>query len=141
MAHTQLNPAKATTYFFLKSKDVQIENGLATVTLFARLAREVASTKGKKKETLSETSWVQIVDIRMEHVTEKVRNLPNCMQKYEVSDKIFYHLLELSESCTYELYGVTPYYLTTNRKMFVPWQELEKNWPKSGIKDEGELVD
>lgn len=128
MAQEQLISQKSVTYFFLKSKDVHMENGLASITVFARLARETASFSGRKKQTHLETFWVQIEDIRMEHVPEKVKSLPNCLQQYEVSEKVFHHLLQLSKICPNDLYTVTPYYLKVNREMFLPWQELEQSW-------------
>ncbi|HSI67838.1 MAG TPA: hypothetical protein VK947_10505 [Planococcus sp. (in: firmicutes)] len=124
MAQNQLIPQKSVTYFFIKSKDVNMEKGLATITLFARLAREITLVTGREKQTQIETFWVQIDDLGMEHATEKVKTSPNCMEKYEVSEKVFQHLLQLSKTCPNELYGVTPYYVKGNREMFLPWQEL-----------------
>lgn len=124
IVHKQSNPQKSVTYFFLKSKDVHMENEVASITLFARLAREITSFTGREKQTQIDTFWVQIDDLGMEHATEKVKALPNCMEKYEVSEKVFQHLLHLSKSCPDELYGVTPCYLKVNREMFLPWEEF-----------------
>lgn len=129
MPKTQTHPRNSVTYFFLKSKDVHMEDGFASVTLFARLGREISSVKGGKKRTCVETAWVEIEDLRMEHVPEKMKNLPNCMQKYELSPPVYQHLLHLSEKCPSELYGITPYYLKANRKMFLPWEELDQCSP------------
>lgn len=127
MAQKQSVPQKSVAYFFLKSKDVNIENKLASVTLFARLAREITFFTGGKTQTQVETFWVEIDDIEMENASEKVKNMPNCMQKYEVSEKVFRHLLQLAQECPNELYGITPYYLTANRESFLPWQEFENS--------------
>ena len=127
MVKKQLIPQKAVTYFFLKSKDVHMENGLISITLFARLGRESTYFTDGEKQTQVETHWVQIDDVDMEHATEKLKTLPNCMEKYEVSEKVFQHLLQLSKSCPSELYSLTPYYLKVNREMFLPWQELEES--------------
>ena len=124
MAQKHLVPQKSMAYFFLKSKDVHMENGLTSITLFARLAREITLVTGREKQTQVETFWVQIDDLGMEHATEKVKNLPNCMVKYEVSEKVFKHLLQLSKSNPNELYGVIPYYLKANREMFCSGQEF-----------------
>lgn len=127
MVQKMLIPQKSVTYFFLKSKDVHMENGLASITLFARLAREITLVTGRKKQTQADTFWVQIDDLGMEQATEKVKAMPNCMEKYEVSEKVFQHLLQLSKSCPDELHGVIPYCLTAKREMFCPWQELEQS--------------
>lgn len=128
MARKQLIPQKAVTYFFLKSKDVHTENGVTSITLFARLAREITSFTAREKQTQFETFWVQLNEIAMEQATEKVKTLPNCMEKYEVSEQVFRHLLQLSKRCPNELYGLIPYYVKANREMFLPWQELEQSW-------------
>lgn len=128
MAQKQVIPQKSVTYFFLKSKDVQMENELTSITLFARLARKITFFTGREKQTHFETLWVQINDIGIEQATEKVKNLPNCIEKYEVSEKVFRHLLQLSKSCPNELYGIIPYYMKANREIFLPWQELEQSW-------------
>lgn len=53
MRHTHLTiPLKSTSYFFLKSKDVHIENGLAFITLFARLTRENTLIHEGKNESI-----------------------------------------------------------------------------------------
>ncbi len=126
MKQTPLFPQQSVTYFFLKSKDEHMENGLSTITLFAKLAREIAFLKSGKMRTQVETFWFQIEDLKMEQLTEKVKGLPNCIQKYELSEKVFHHLLQLSQSCPKELYWVTPYYMKVKREMFMSWQELEQ---------------
>ncbi|WP_251047766.1 hypothetical protein [Planococcus sp. ISL-109] len=102
-------------------------NGLTSITLFARLAREITSFTGREKQTQVDTFWVQIDDLGMDHATEKVKTMPNCMEKYEVSEQVFRHLLQLSKRCPNELYGIIPYYVKANREMFLPWQELEQS--------------
>lgn len=128
MAREQLSTQKSVTYFFLKSKDVHMENGVTAITLFARLTRVAISFTGREKQTQVETCWVQLEDIEREQATEKVKALPNCMEKYEVSEQVFRHLLQLSKRCPNELYGIIPYYMKANREMFLPWQELEQSW-------------
>lgn len=128
MADKKLVSQNSITYLFLKSKDVHRENGLSSITLFARLAREVTRFKGREKQTQVETFWVQIDDVGMEHATEKVKALPNCLEKYEISEKVFRHLLQLSKHCPDELYGITPCYLKADREMFLSWQKLEQSF-------------
>ncbi|WP_422122454.1 hypothetical protein DHX103_11670 [Planococcus sp. X10-3] len=117
---------KSVTYFFLKSKDENMDNGLTSITLFARLMREVTSVMGQEKRTQVDTFWVQIDDLEKGHATEKLKALPNCMEKYEVSEKVFQHLLQLAQTCPKELYGIIPYHSKAEREMFIPWQELEQ---------------
>lgn len=127
MVQKQKIPQKTVSYFFLKSKDVHMEDGVLTITLFARLASEITSFSDGKKQTQFETHWVQMDDIEMGNATDKLMTLPNCMDKYEVSENVFQHLLQLTASCPSELYSVIPYYLKAHREMFLPWQELEQS--------------
>ncbi|ANU13016.1 hypothetical protein [Planococcus halocryophilus] len=128
MMQKQLIPQRSVTYYFLKSKDVHMENGRTAITLFVRLAREITTFTGREKQTQVETFWVELEDIAMEQAAEKVKALPNCMEKYEVSEQVFRHLLQLSKRCPNELHGLIPYYVKANREMFLPWQELEQSW-------------
>lgn len=128
MANKQMNPRSSVTYFFLRAKDVHLEDGLPSITLFARLGREFSSIKAGRKRTHVETAWVQMDDLQMDHVPEKMKNLPNCVQKYELSSPVFQHLLHLSRKCPNELYGITPYYLKADREMFLSWEELDQCW-------------
>ena len=125
MVKKQLIPQKSVTYFFIKSKDVHIENGFSSITLFARLGCEIFFFTDGKKRSQVETHWVQIDDVEMEDATDKLKTLPNCLEKYEVSEKVFQHLLQLTKSCPSELYSVIPYYVKASREMFLTWQELE----------------
>ncbi len=130
-------PNKKVSYFFHRSKDEHMENGLTSVTLFAKLAREITFYKAGKKRTHVETLWFQIDDLKAEQLTKELSDLPNCLQRYELSENVFYHLLQLSKSCPNELYWITPYYLQAKRKMFLPWQELEQNWRKNHVNATG----
>lgn len=131
MEQNPLYSQQSFRYFFYKSKDEHLENGLPSITLFAKLAREIAFFKAGKKRVQVETFWFQIDDVKAEQLTEKVKCLPNCIQKYELSEKVFLHLLQVSKRCPRELYCVTPYYLKVNREMFLSWKELETHSRKS----------
>src|SRR5690606_21105961 len=96
MAQRKPPVQESIAYFFFKSKDVNVENGLSSITLFARLTCEVTCIIGRKKQAQIETVWVQANDVRMEQATEKVKAAPNCIEKYEVSETIFQHLVQLS---------------------------------------------
>lgn len=103
-----------------------MENGVTSITLFGRLVREIKSFTGTQVETF----WVQMDDLGVEQAAEKVRSSPNCMEKYEVSQKVFQHLLDLSKRCPNELYGVVPFYMAATRNLFLPWQELERSYER-----------
>lgn len=129
-------PLKATTYFFLKSKDVHIENGLAFITLFARLTRETTLIHEGKKQTHVETAWVEIEEFQMEHAPEKVRNLPNCMQRYKITEDVFRSLYHLSKESPEDLFYITPYHYESSRKNYLSYQQLNQLSPFSLVNSE-----
>ncbi|MFD1030027.1 hypothetical protein [Metaplanococcus flavidus] len=51
MVRNLLTPEKRVAYFFLKSKDVQMESGVTFITLLTRLAREITTATGQEKKT------------------------------------------------------------------------------------------
>lgn len=108
-------PQKSINYFFLKSKDVHIENGLAFITLFARLTREISWISKGKRQIHVETVWVEIEESQMEHAPEKMKTLPNCMQRYAITENVFCNLYQLSKKYPKDLFYVTPYHHRFNR--------------------------
>lgn len=106
-------------YFFLRSKEVHIENGAAFITFFVRLTRETSVRKEGKEQTRVQAVWVDIDEVMEGHASEKARALPNCMQRYELSQSVFYSLCHLSKSCPEELFYITPYHRNSTRKEFV----------------------
>lgn len=130
MRHNQLTVSlKSTTYFFLKFKDVHIENGLAFITLLARLTRETTLIREGKKQTQVETAWVEIEELQMEHAPEKVRNLPNCMQRYAITENVFRSLYHLSKESPEDLFYIIPYHHESIRKNFLSRQQLNQVSP------------
>lgn len=112
-------PQNSVNYFFLRSKDVHIENGSAFITFFARLTRETSFRKEGKKQTDVQTIWVEIDEMILEHTSEKARALPNCMHRYELLPSVFYSLWELSKNCPKELFYVTPYHRKSTCEKFI----------------------
>ena len=137
MEQKQFTSQKPVVYFFLRSKDVHEENKREAITLFTRLTRETIFYTAGKWQKRVETFWVQINDLAWEQASEKVKNMPNCIQKYEVTEKVFQHLLQLCKTCPEGLFGITPYYIKVERVAFLPWQELEKCWQNSCVKSGG----
>lgn len=120
MGQMEQLPQKSVGYFFLRSKDVHIENESTFITFFARLTREVSSIKEGKKQTEVQTIWVDIDEVLLEHASEKAKALPNCMQRYELTQNIFHSLCQLSQSCPEELFYLTPYHRECAREKFIP---------------------
>ncbi|MCP2034566.1 hypothetical protein L1279_001553 [Planomicrobium sp. HSC-17F08] len=108
---------KSVSYFFLRSKDVHIENDSAVITFFARLTREIFHSR--EEEPKVETVWVKIDEVPLERATKKAKAMPNCMQRYEIPQNVFYHLYQMSKSCPKELFYVTPYSRHFTREDFI----------------------
>ncbi|ANU10911.1 hypothetical protein A1A1_17590 [Planococcus antarcticus DSM 14505] len=112
-------PRKSVDYFFLRSKDVHIENGSAFITFFARLTREVSFRKDGEKQTRVQTVWVDVDEVKLEHASKKARGLPNCMQRYELSQNVFYNLYQLAKKSPKDLFHITPYCQKSTREKFI----------------------
>lgn len=142
MRHTHLTiPLKSTSYFFLKSKDVHIENGLAFITLFARLTRENTLIHEGKKRTHIEIAWVEIEEFQLEHASEKVKSLPNCMQRYEINENVFHGLYHLSKESPEDLFYITPYHHKSSRQNFLSYQELNQVSPFPAVDSKNKEMD
>ncbi|MBT2583870.1 hypothetical protein [Planococcus sp. ISL-109] len=112
-------PQQSVGYYFFRSKDVHVENGSAFITFFVRLTRETSFRKEGKVQTQVQSVWVDIDEVMFGHASEKVRALPDCMQRYELTQSVFYNLYELSNSCPEELFCITPYHRKSTRKKFI----------------------
>lgn len=112
-------PQKSVGYFFLRSKDVHVENGAAFITFFARLTRETSLKKEGVEQTRIQPIWVEIDEVLMGHASEKAKAMPNCMQRYELTPNVFYSLYQLSKSCPAELFYITPYHLKSTHRKFI----------------------
>lgn len=114
----QLHP-QSISYFFLRSKDVHMEDGKAFITFFARLTREVSFGKKGAIQTQVETAWVDIEEVVLEHASAKARSQPNCMQRFELTENVFRSLYQVSKRCPGELFHVTPYHRESTCEKFL----------------------
>lgn len=111
---------QAVEYYFLRSKDVHIEDGTAFITLFARLTREVSIRKENGEQTEVETVWVDIDEMKLEQAPEKAQALPNGLQRYELTPEVFQSLYHVSKYCPNELFYITPYHRESTSEKFIP---------------------
>lgn len=119
MPQNQYAVQESVAYFFNKSKDVYEENEASFITVFARLTREFTYNDGFGTYKKEETIWVDMEDIEMEEATEKMKEAPNGMQRYTISEKVFRNLYQLSKNCPQELYCVTPFHQESTQQKFV----------------------
>lgn len=119
MLQNQCALQKSVAYFFNRSKDVNEVEGSTVITLFACLTREFIYDDEINTYIKEETVWVDIEDIKIEKATEKMKSLPNCMQQYKITEKVFRDLYQLSKNCPRELYYVTPFYQESTREKYI----------------------
>lgn len=112
-------PDQRANYYFLKSKDVHVEEGNMYITCFARLTREVLIEKDGKEKTRIQTFWVDINEQRFDQATKKVQAMPNCMHRYEIAKEVFYNMYQLSKSCPEEIFQVIPYHKKSTCEKFI----------------------
>lgn len=119
MPQNQCTAQESVAYFFNKSKDVYEENEVSFITVFARLTREFTYANGVDTYKKAETIWVGIEDIKVEEASEKLKSLPNGMQRYTISENVFRDLYQLSKNCSQELYCVTPFHRASTQQKYV----------------------
>ncbi|HSI68361.1 MAG TPA: hypothetical protein VK947_13120 [Planococcus sp. (in: firmicutes)] len=119
MAQKQAIPHQSISYFFHRAKDTHIEEGLEFITLFVRLTREISRTVGAKIYTKEESIWVELEEVPGKVAPEKLKNLPNCMNRYKVPEKVFKGLCDISQQCPQELYFLTPFHEGSTHQNFI----------------------
>ncbi|TWT08047.1 hypothetical protein FQV26_09615 [Planococcus sp. CPCC 101016] len=119
MPQNQYMPKTSVAYFFNRSKDVNTENNISILTLFARLTREITYDDGINIYSKVDTIWVDIEDIQLEKATESMKSLPNGMQEYTVTEEVFHALVNLSKVSPRELYCLTPFHREAVREKFI----------------------
>lgn len=119
MPQNQYVPKTSAAYFFSRSKDINVENEIAVITVLARLTREITYDDGLNTYSKEETVWVDIEDIKLEEATESMKRLPNSMQEYAVTKEIFLALVNLSQTSPRELYCLTPFHREAVREKFI----------------------
>lgn len=113
-------PEQTVGYFFLRSKDVHNENGASFITFFARLAKEISYEKEGRRQQQVQTVWVEIDEVMLDHASPKAKALPNGVQRYELTQNIFYSLYQVSQNCPDELFYITPFHRESSREKFIP---------------------
>lgn len=108
MSEKQLMPHGSVSYYFLRSKDVHEENGVEFITLFARLTREFTFYAKDHVYSQRQSVWVDIEEVKSEHASQKLKELPNSIHTFTVQEQVFKELVKTSQNCPKELYFVTP---------------------------------
>lgn len=107
----QKNPSayqKKVRFYFSRSKAVHEETGENCITLFVRLSMEMYSSEEPVEVIDSKTMWVDIQDIKIEQASSKVKKMPDSVNRYEISEELFWELYKISQKCPEELYYLTP---------------------------------
>lgn len=111
MPQKQTIEQEAVHYYFLKSKDVNDENHSLSITLFGRLSRETTYSDNANIYSKTDTFWVDIDEMNYMEAPEKLKDLPNQIARYMISEDVFRELYKLSLSKPKELYTITPYFI------------------------------
>ncbi|CEG23661.1 hypothetical protein BN1080_02665 [Planococcus massiliensis] len=111
MPQKQVNVQEAVNYYFLKSKDFNHEDDPPTITLFCRLSRETTYTEILHTYSKTDTFWVDIDEMKYDEAPEKVKELPNQISRFAISEAVFKELYKISLSRPKELYYITPYFI------------------------------
>ncbi|WP_394120781.1 hypothetical protein [Planococcus donghaensis] len=99
---------KEVRFYFSRSKGSHVEAGECFVTLLARLSIEVfyAGKPGDKGEY--KTVWVDIEELKVDQAASKIKKMPDSINRYEISEELFWDLFKVSQRCPEELYCLTP---------------------------------
>lgn len=109
MPQKQIIVQEAIHYYFLKSKDFNDEDDSPTITLFCRLSRETTYSDLLHTYSKTDTFWVDIDELKYEDAPEKLKELPDQIFRYAISEAVFKDLYKISMSNPKELYTITPY--------------------------------
>jgi hypothetical protein len=100
--------AEKAQYTFTRVKDTHEENGQKFITLFGRLTIQ--------NSLESKSAWVEIEEVKWEQATDKLKDMPDAMYMYYISENIFKKLTEISEVRHEDLYFLTPVYMAREFK-------------------------
>lgn len=106
-------PNSKAAYFLTQMKETFEEDGSTRITLFARLTKEYQKKAGTK---IVNSVWVNIYEVPLEQATEKVKSLPEGLQKYRVPERIFKDLIGLSHTSPDDLHVITPIHMALTFK-------------------------
>ncbi|MBT2570577.1 hypothetical protein [Planococcus sp. ISL-110] len=98
---------KEVNFYFSRSKGTYEEGGESVITLFARLSVEIPAEKSRNTKECK-TIWVDIEDVKDEQATPKMKRMPDSINRYEISEELFWELYKISRKCPEELYYITP---------------------------------
>lgn len=93
-----------TSYYFLRSKDVHIENQKMYITLFARLTREITTRDAGICNTHIHTLWVDIDEFPYAQAPLKVQKMPNCVRRFTLTEEVFGNLLQATTEFPKDLF-------------------------------------
>lgn len=99
---------KEINFYFSRSKAAHTENGECCITLFARLSVEVYAGQNAGPARENKTVWVDIEEVKGEQVTEKMKRMPDSINRYKITEELFWELYQISQTCPQELYYLTP---------------------------------
>lgn len=111
MENVSKNPSaynKEVHFYFSRSKGVHEEAGESFITLFARLSVEIFSSEKPGDTSENRTLWVDIQEVKNEGASSKMKRMPESVDRYEISGKLFWELYKISQKCPEELYYLTP---------------------------------
>lgn len=111
MEHVSKNPStceKKVYFYFSKSKGTHEEAGEYFITLFARLSLEIFSSENPVGAGESKTFWVDIQEVKYDAASVKMKKMPDSVERFEISGKLFWELYKISQKCPEELYYITP---------------------------------
>lgn len=111
MPQKQTIMQEAVDYYFLKSKDINEENNVSSITLFGRLSREITYSDAVHTYSKTDTFWVEIDELDYCQAPEKIKNLPNQICRYLISKEVFQELYKISLNSPEELYTITPLFI------------------------------
>ena len=98
---------KKVNFYFSRSKGTHEEAGECFITLFARLSVEISAEKPMDTKECK-TVWVDIEDVKDVQATPKMKGMPDSVNRYEISEELFWELYKISQRCPEELYYLTP---------------------------------
>jgi len=104
------------TYWFVQSKNVFEEGDYKFLSLFSQLLIEKTYIQHGMRIYKREIVWVEIDEIKMNHVSQKMKDLPNRMNNYQVNAQVFKELLTITERCPTELSFVVPFYIRNSQQ-------------------------
>lgn len=99
---------KEVHFYFSRSKGSHEEAGECFITLFARLGVEILSAGETGDNSEHKTIWVDIEEVKVDQADSKIKRMADSINRYEISEELFWELYKISQSCPEELYCLTP---------------------------------